>query len=217
MGPFHTTVGIDTLWFSGWTPMTAGSTVAACIGLFLLAVFSRFLVSFRNVVEPAWERRFDRRTVVVDAYGGARRPVAYETTRTNSIGSSGVGSFVGSEESNEKQPLPNDPESVLPTTSPSTPRQRQRQSRRPEEGQQSHLIYPSSIALPSSLLPSFRSSFLPRLVLSTLSAGIGYFLMLAVMTMNVWFFIAVILGIGAGEAAWGGVRNSAGGEFHNGH
>jgi copper transporter 1 len=32
-----------TLWFAGWAPSSAGSTFAACLGLFLLAAFSRLL------------------------------------------------------------------------------------------------------------------------------------------------------------------------------
>lgn len=49
----------------------------------------------------------------------------------------------------------------------------------------------------------------PRGVLFTFSVALSYFLMLAVMTSNVWFFVAIVLGLRAGQIAFG--RFSAGG------
>jgi len=53
---------------------------------------------------------------------------------------------------------------------------------------------------------------IPSSLLFMLEAFVGYMLMLAVMTYNVWWFIAVLLGLGAGQLAFG--RYSKG---HVGH
>lgn len=44
---------------------------------------------------------------------------------------------------------------------------------------------------------------IPRGILAGIHVGLEYFLMLAVMTYNVYFFVAIILGHFAGEAAFG--------------
>ncbi|KAF8636060.1 hypothetical protein AX17_003825 [Amanita inopinata Kibby_2008] len=46
----------DTLWFQGWVPSSAGAIVGACIALFLLGVFERWIVAGRAVAERAWDR-----------------------------------------------------------------------------------------------------------------------------------------------------------------
>jgi copper transporter 1 len=47
----------DTLLFPGWAPVKAGPMVGACIGLFLLAVFERWLAACRALAERTWARR----------------------------------------------------------------------------------------------------------------------------------------------------------------
>jgi copper transporter 1 len=47
----------DTLWFSGWAPVKTGPMVGACIGLFLLAIFERWLAACRALAERSWARR----------------------------------------------------------------------------------------------------------------------------------------------------------------
>lgn len=47
------------------------------------------------------------------------------------------------------------------------------------------------------------STDLPRAALSTLISGLGYLLMLAVMTMNVGFVLSVLGGVFLGELIWG--------------
>jgi solute carrier family 31 (copper transporter), member 1 len=46
----------DLLWFPGWVPTRAGPMAGACLGLFLLAVFDRWLAAARAVVERSWAR-----------------------------------------------------------------------------------------------------------------------------------------------------------------
>ncbi|KAL5495807.1 hypothetical protein ACEPAI_1271 [Sanghuangporus weigelae] len=51
----HFTSG-DILWFQGWVPSKAGPMVGACIGLFLLAVFDRWLSAYRGLIDSHWYR-----------------------------------------------------------------------------------------------------------------------------------------------------------------
>jgi copper transporter 1 len=56
MGPLFAGTG-SLLWFDGWTPTSGGTTFAACLGLFLLAYFSRLLGAFRRGCDRAWAQR----------------------------------------------------------------------------------------------------------------------------------------------------------------
>ena len=49
---------------------------------------------------------------------------------------------------------------------------------------------------------------LPRSLIFMLQAFIGYLLMLAVMSYSAWYFIAILLGLGAGELALGRYAHS---------
>lgn len=53
----HFTPG-DMLWFMGWTPVSSGAMVGACIGLFLLAIIDRWVAACRSLMEAHWHRRF---------------------------------------------------------------------------------------------------------------------------------------------------------------
>jgi Ctr copper transporter family protein len=83
MMPFHTEVGLDMLWFAPWMPRystsfffllgvvlcpltytfmisTPAATFGACVGLFFLAIFYRFMIacvglkSIRNTANESW-------------------------------------------------------------------------------------------------------------------------------------------------------------------
>jgi len=120
MMPFHTMVGMDTLWFSSWMPADVGATFGACIGLFLLSIFYRFTVTICSTI--------DTRSAAT----------TFVTKGANQLG------------------------------------------------------YPAF---------DFKRD-VPRGFLEGLSAFLGYLLMLAVMVMNAWFFIAIILGIIVGETSF---------------
>ncbi|KIR28496.1 hypothetical protein I307_05928 [Cryptococcus deuterogattii 99/473] len=53
---FHGTIGGDMLWFASWMPSSAGATVGVCIGLFILAIFERYLIAFRRACDAAWRK-----------------------------------------------------------------------------------------------------------------------------------------------------------------
>lgn len=101
------------LWFNGWMPTTGPATFFACVGLFFLAAFSRFLEAFRLACIPP---------TAVDPRSRLNAPVIPECVCT---------------------------------------------------------------------------------VLFVLWSAISYFLMLAVMQLNIWYFIAILIGLGMGELGFG--------------
>ena len=52
--PLMSRLGASNLWFSSWTPTTSAATAGACIGLFFLAILSRFLSAVKACAEVAW-------------------------------------------------------------------------------------------------------------------------------------------------------------------
>jgi len=46
----------DTLWFQYWVPSSAGALFGACIGLFLLAIFERWIAAGRAIAEQSWHK-----------------------------------------------------------------------------------------------------------------------------------------------------------------
>lgn len=54
-----------------------------------------------------------------------------------------------------------------------------------------------------TIMPWRLSTDLPRALLSTVTIGVGYLLMLAVMTLNIGYFCSVLAGIFVGELAFG--------------
>lgn len=57
MLPFLHFHAADTLWFQGWVLQSTGAIAGACIGLFLLAIFSRWLDTMRSLAEIDWKKR----------------------------------------------------------------------------------------------------------------------------------------------------------------
>ncbi|KAJ1303603.1 hypothetical protein OPQ81_011786 [Rhizoctonia solani] len=54
---FHWMANADALFFKAWVPRTPGALVGACIGLFLLAIFERFLGGAKGLLEAWWRRQ----------------------------------------------------------------------------------------------------------------------------------------------------------------
>ncbi|KAF8587336.1 hypothetical protein K439DRAFT_1338410 [Ramaria rubella] len=52
----HFTLG-DNLFFMAWVPLSAGTVIGACIGLFLLAIVERWVSSMRAVMQVYWSRK----------------------------------------------------------------------------------------------------------------------------------------------------------------
>jgi len=62
MIPYLHFQGGDILWFNGWVPQSKGAMAGTCIGLFLLAIFDRWLAAMRAVAEVYWSKRCVHRT-----------------------------------------------------------------------------------------------------------------------------------------------------------
>lgn len=54
---FHWMANADALYFKSWVPRTPGALAGACIGLFCLALFERFLSGARGLLEAWWRRQ----------------------------------------------------------------------------------------------------------------------------------------------------------------
>ncbi|TFK77222.1 hypothetical protein BDN72DRAFT_33124 [Pluteus cervinus] len=140
---FHVISG-DTLWFQGWVPQSAGATVGAFIGLFLLAIGERWVGSVRSMSEKAWAGRIQRiMTNRLNASADGKDQVPPQATGLRSLFST-----------------QNTPPFILA-----------------HDG--------------------------PRAFLHLVQTTLGYLCMLAIMTFNVWFLLAVVLGSAVGELLFG--------------
>ncbi|GAA5909909.1 hypothetical protein JCM5296_007437 [Sporobolomyces johnsonii] len=165
---FTTKLAASNLWFSTWTPTTAGSTFGACLGLFFLAILSRFLSAVKACAEVAWAQSIQR-----EHRQRTQRPPPLSSSPSSSSDATGL-----------VKTLSADDPALAPSSPPATP---------------------SASAIPAlPFSPAFHLSIdLPRALLFGLQSFIAYLLMLAVMTFDAWFFIAILLGFMAGEVAFG--------------
>lgn len=138
------------LWVAGWIPVTAAAAFGACFGLFVLALFTRFLGAVRHQVNLAWAVKH-----------GQKHPDTRDNPETGP-------------EAVQEEGAPND-------RAVSTIRGRK---------------------LPPAIPWRAQREF-PRAGLATLHATLEFFLMLAVMTYNVYYFISIIMGIFTGELIFG--------------
>ncbi|WVW79475.1 hypothetical protein I302_101444 [Kwoniella bestiolae CBS 10118] len=215
---FHGSIGGDMLWFASWMPSSAGATVGVCIGLFLFAVFERYLVAFRRACDAAWRK----------GQLGYHRPVTSGSIPL-STSSGNTTSLPSQPALTSRRSLTEKDDETRPSTSAYPVLNRQ-----PTEGY--HRSSGSSIAsyspdladttrdesthvhahLPKAVRKSldpgregrwsrpFRWSVdLPRGLLHALQTLIHYLLMLVVMTFNIWWIISVVIGAGVGEMLFG--------------
>lgn len=187
---FTTSLGDANLWFSGWTPTSPGSTFGACLGLAFLAILSRFLSAVKVCAEIAWAKSLHERS--------RRRQGAIALSSQP-----------------ELEPKTGEEEEVAPAYM---------RTSELAAGQSSSSRSPSprlAGAVPTMpFSPPFSLAIdLPRSVLFGLQAFISYLLMLAVMTFNAYFFIAILVGLMAGELAFGRfiALLGVGAEAHGGH
>ncbi|WWC91095.1 uncharacterized protein L201_006036 [Kwoniella dendrophila CBS 6074] len=232
---FHGSIGTDMLWFASWIPSSAGATVGVCIGLFLFAIFERYLVAFRRACDASWRK----------GQMGYVRPVStgYIPSTTSSSGNttslpSNRDNLTARRSLNEKQtyqrntlpttassssyPIetPNSGSSV-PSYSPNINGENDINAKDGKMlGDESHYSHLPK-AVRKSLDPGREGRWsrpfrwgvdLPRGLLQALQTLIHYLLMLVVMTFNIWWIISVVIGSGVGEMLFGRFGSS-----HVGH
>lgn len=154
------------LWFSSWTPTSAGATFGACVGLFFLAVFARVLAVVSAGAAQAWHD-----SLLLEREAALALALASSTSASSST--------------NGSIAAPSKPASL--SSAPELPREARLATRREV-----------------AVAPPFKLAHdLPRGFLFMFSAFVNYLLMLSVMTYDVWFFLAVLIGLGVGECAFG--------------
>lgn len=182
------------LFSTAWRPASLAQYVGTCVFLIALSVVFRFLLAWKSVLELRWARR-------------ARRQVLIATAATASSSSS---SWSAS--------LPPRAKSANETPADMERLQQQKESEEGEEGEDRGKSGWAG-------RPWRFSTELPRAAMTVVVSGVGYLLfvvppqsprwradnrrvagekrMLAVMTMNVGYFMSVLAGVFVGELACG--------------
>ncbi|KAH9820518.1 Ctr copper transporter [Melampsora americana] len=205
---FSTSIPITPIWFQDWIPETAISTFAICLGLSILALLykSISIIQFK-LLNPS-------------------SSIHHHQHHHNHLSSNLNQSNRKSNEEFESHPLNLDDEAHHQTLI-NTPHLRPDSSlhsiptstcsSQPPHHDDHFLDYPSH---PTTTLHSnstfshrfsliFQKTNLLRCFLVTLQAGLGYLLMLAVMTYNIYYFIAILIGTFLGEAFFGQTNSSS--------
>ncbi|GAA5910099.1 hypothetical protein JCM8208_000955 [Rhodotorula glutinis] len=186
---FHTSLGSANLWFDGWTPTSPAATFAACLGLFFLAILSRVLAAVKVCAEAAWSTSL--------AHHRARRgPISLAADADADAPVLNQDHDDDKASQLEPTPAPSYPAST--SASPSSPSR-----------------FSTAVYSPPFLL----AVDLPRALLLGLQAFVAYLVMLAVMSYNAYFFVAILVGLMAGELAVGRYIAAFGGAgaAHGGH
>lgn len=183
---FHATP-FDQLWFAGWIPQTNGAMVGACVGLFLLAVIDRWVAAIRGLCEVWWKQRTD--AILANKYANPPAALLASLARDSS-------------DEKEKKSTTSDAD-VEDCCSPNdVPVLTYRQIPPP---------FPTRFSHMERLIPPFiASQDIPRGGLQVVQAALGYALMLAFMTFNWGYVLAILMGLGVGEVLFGRYANHGG-------
>ncbi|EGG01871.1 uncharacterized protein MELLADRAFT_75553 [Melampsora larici-populina 98AG31] len=205
---FSTSIPISPIWFQDWKPQTAAATFAVCFGLSILAFVYKSISFIKSkVLKPTHEelstldhqsRRRSRSRSKLDE--DCDELINRSDTLNMEDGHSKFNNTPGSPPSDSQ--LHSDPN-------------------RSSETHDDFLDYPSRSSLQvesRSKLTSrpthrflliFNKPNLLRCCLVTIQAGLGYLLMLAVMTYNIYYFMAILMGTFIGEAIFGQTDSSS--------
>ncbi|KAF8529461.1 Ctr copper transporter [Gautieria morchelliformis] len=152
----HFTMG-DNLYFAGWVPLSSGTVVGACIGLFMLAIVERWVAAMRSLMQAYWAHS-------TPALFPARAKRLSDSTDKKRL--------------NEREDT--DMESL--------------------QGDRAPAIRLSHLHRAAPFIPAHDFA---RGAMFAGQAALSYALMLAVMTYNAGYIIAIVLGLGVGEVLFG--------------
>ncbi|KAL5518441.1 hypothetical protein ACEPAH_123 [Sanghuangporus vaninii] len=168
----HFTSG-DILWFQGWVPGKAGPMVGACIGLFLLAVFDRWLSAYRGLIDSHWYRQakisLARKTDVNNNSSNTTAPHSQHETRPSVSSESSIAV------------------AKLAATAPPNLPDNNNNTRSKHTALQSHWFIRD----------------IPRGIVQAAQSALEFAFMLVIMTFQVGFIISIAVGLGVGEAMFG--------------
>ncbi|EFQ97162.1 hypothetical protein MGYG_00205 [Nannizzia gypsea CBS 118893] len=170
------------LYTLSWTPRSSRAYAGTCVFLIFLGAAARTLLTAKSIM--------DRRAL---AAARARRYVVVADRRTSSTSPS-----------SESQTLPAEPESER---SSEDAFEKKTGTLISAHGVEENVRVVNATAGPP-VMPWRFSVDLPRALMVTLTACVGYLLMLAVMTMNVGYFMCVLVGIFVGDLAVGRFAHS---------
>ncbi|KAK1922608.1 Ctr copper transporter [Papiliotrema laurentii] len=195
---FHGSIGTDILWFASWVPSSAGATVGVCLGVFVIAIFERWLAALRRACEHGWQR----------GQVGLIRPTTngpYNTPPSpNTTGPERIPLTSGSSLAGESK------DSTRPDTVPA--RDVEKDTLGDESGPSNETF--DFDPLPRAARQQWRGERrwarpwrvwvdVPRGLLQALQTLIHYLLMLVAMTFNIWWILSVVIGSGVGEIMFG--------------
>ncbi|ORX39174.1 Ctr copper transporter family-domain-containing protein [Kockovaella imperatae] len=195
---FHGSIGDDYFLFKSWVPTSPGAIVGICIAVFILAIFDRYLAAMRRACDMYWRR--GRVGFTVPRSGGTHayahpslQNASNEGNRaTGHSSTNGEGCSSTNVDTDQIDSLAADYSGLDEKLDPST----------------AHL--PRAARLVEDPMRTARWSRpfqwgvdIPRGLLQSLQTLIHYVLMLTVMTFQLWFIIAIIVGSGVGEVLFG--------------
>ncbi|KAI7488465.1 hypothetical protein KC367_g8767 [Hortaea werneckii] len=175
----HTTM----LFSHAWQPKTSGAYAGTCIFLIVLAIISRLMLAYRHFIEQKWRDQATHRRYVFVAEQSAEdkeRGGAQLSGGDSSSSSSLPASLRKAGESSQSE------EAILTTN-----------------GLEERVRVVKGAGRCLERPPWRFTTDLPRACIFTVQAGVGYLLMLAVMTFNVGYFLSVLAGLFVGELAVG--------------
>ncbi|KAK3938585.1 Ctr copper transporter family-domain-containing protein [Diplogelasinospora grovesii] len=168
------------LFVSSWEPTTAGAYAATCLFLIFLGVLGRLLIAIKPVLEETvWSRRRASSVRIDRAVAADSGEPKFLPVRTSSLEYHGV--EAGDEAVADAR-----------TATEATKRR----------------VGEIFRAARSRRLATTFGSRLGRAVYEVVLVGVGYLLMLAVMTMNVGYFMSVLGGVFVGTFLLGSLANN---------
>ncbi|RMZ14363.1 hypothetical protein D0862_02055 [Hortaea werneckii] len=174
----HTTM----LFSHAWQPKTSGAYAGTCIFLIVLAIISRLMLAYRHFIEQKWRDQATHRRYVF---------VAEQSIEDKERGGAAVS---GGDSSSS---------SSLPASLRKAGESQSEEAILTTNGLDERVKVVKGAGRCLERPPWRFTTDLPRACIFTVQAGVGYLLMLAVMTFNVGYFLSVLAGLFVGELAVG--------------